>query len=261
MRRLGLVARFAVLSAVLITVLGIVLARSIGTAITNRNLASGRQTAVLVSRLAVQPRLSASELAHGLSTAQVDALNRSLRAGFFGRDVARIKIWNRDNRVVYSDDPNLIGKRFPSDDKLDDALDHRVTSSEVSNLTGAENAEDRSAGSKLLEVYTPIQFTAGGQVAGAFEIYLPYAPIAAGIHDDVLHLWVLLIAGLALLWAALSQIVLSTARAGCRHRCAATSTRRRTIRSPNSRTVRTSTRRPRPRFAKPSTRAVRSPCF
>ena len=38
MRRLGLVARFAVLSAVLIAVLGVVLARSIGTEITNRNL-------------------------------------------------------------------------------------------------------------------------------------------------------------------------------------------------------------------------------
>ena len=71
MRRLGLVARFAILSALLIGVLGVVLARSIETGIRNRNLASARQTAVLVSRLGVQPRLTPGQLARGLSPAEI----------------------------------------------------------------------------------------------------------------------------------------------------------------------------------------------
>jgi diguanylate cyclase (GGDEF)-like protein len=211
MRRLGLVAKFAILSALLIGVLGVVIARSIATGITNSNLASGRKTAVLVSRLGVQPRLTAAQLARGLSPAEVADLNGALRAGFFGRDVARIKIWNRDLRVVYSDDASLIGRRFPSSNELEAAFGGG-TKSEVSSLGKAENALDRSAGKKLLEVYTPIQFSAGAQPAGAFEIYLPYAPIAAGIHHDVQHLWLLLIAGLTLLWAALFRIVLSASR-------------------------------------------------
>ena len=45
------------MSALLIGVLGVVLARSIASRIEHRNIASARQTAVLVSRLAVQPRL------------------------------------------------------------------------------------------------------------------------------------------------------------------------------------------------------------
>src|SRR3954468_2715000 len=102
MRRLGLVAKFAILSAVLITVLGVVVARSIGSAITKRNLASGRQTAVLVSRLGVQPRLDAWQLDHGLAPSELVDLDHALHAGFIGRDVARIKIWNREHRVVYS---------------------------------------------------------------------------------------------------------------------------------------------------------------
>jgi diguanylate cyclase (GGDEF)-like protein len=210
MRRLGLVARFAIFSALLIGVLGIVLARSIATGIQNRNLASARQTAVLVSRLGVQSRLTPGQLVRGLSAADVIDLDRALRAGFLGRDVARIKIWNRDNRVVYSDDGSLIGQRFPSTDELDEALEGK-TESEVSNLTRAENTQERSNG-KLLEVYTPIRFAADQPPAGAFEIYLPYAPIAAGIHHDVLRLWMLLIGGLALLWTALFRIVLSASR-------------------------------------------------
>jgi diguanylate cyclase (GGDEF)-like protein len=211
LHRFGVVSRFAVLSAVLIGVLGVVLARSIETGIQNRNLASARQTAELVSRLGLQPRLSPGQLANGLSEAELSDLDGALRSGFLGRDVARIKIWNRDQRVIYSDDPTLIDRRFPISDELEAAFAGK-TVSEVSNLSRAENAQDHSTDHKLLEVYTPIQFAAGHRVAGAFEIYLPYAPIAAGIHDDVRHLWVLLIAGLALLWAVLFHLVFAAAR-------------------------------------------------
>jgi diguanylate cyclase (GGDEF)-like protein len=211
MRRLGLVARFAILSALLIGVLGVVLARSIASRIEHRNVASARQTAVLVSRLAVQPRLTRTQLARGLTPAEVADLDEALRAGFLGHGVSRIKIWNRDLRVVYSDNASLIGRRFPTNAEVDETLDGE-THSEVSNLAGEENAQDHSSDGKLLEVYTPIQFAAHQPVAGAFEIYLPYAPIAAAIHDDVMQLWILLISGLALLWAALFRIVLRASR-------------------------------------------------
>lgn len=160
------------MSALFIGVLGVVLARSIATGIQNRNLASGRQTAVLVSRLGVQPRLTPGKLTNGLTPAEVVDLDVALRAGFLGRDVARIKIWNRDLRVVYSDDASLIGRRFPATDELEAALAGE-TKSEVSNLTAAENAQERSTDHKLLEVYTPIRFAAEQVPAGAFEIYLP----------------------------------------------------------------------------------------
>jgi diguanylate cyclase (GGDEF)-like protein len=83
----------------------------------------------------------------------------------------------------------------------------------VSDLSDAENAQDRGAsGGKLLEVYTPLRFEAGDKPEGAFEIYLPYAPIAHAVHEDVLHLWVIIVAGLALLWLALFNIVFSASR-------------------------------------------------
>ena len=211
MRRLGLVARFAILSALLIGVLGGVLARSIETGIRHRNLASARRTAVLVSRLAVQPRLTPGRLARGLAPSEIVDLNQALRSGFLGRDVSRIKIWNRDLRVVYSDDAILIGKRYPSNEEVEKALGGE-TESEVTDLTREENAQDHNGDGRLLEVYTPIRFAADQPVAGAFEIYLPYEPIAAGIHHDVVRLWVMLIAGLALLWAALFRFVSGASR-------------------------------------------------
>jgi diguanylate cyclase (GGDEF)-like protein len=211
MRRVGLVFRFAVLSALLIAVLGGVLARSIETGIQRRDLASAGQTAVLISRLGVQPRLTADEMQNGLSPAQIQKLDSTLRGGILINDVVRIKIWNRDLRVVYSDDPSVIGKRFASDDEVAHALAGNTHAS-VSNLSSAENANDHTSGKKLLEVYTPIRFASSRPPSGAFEIYTPYGPVAAAIHHDVVHLWVLLIIGLALLWTALFRVVLAASR-------------------------------------------------
>ncbi len=211
MRRLGLVSRFAVLSALVIGVLGFALARIIGTEVTNRNLASARQTAVIVSRVVVQSRLTPDQLTHGLSPTAIAEVNRSLQPLLADGALARIKIWNTDARVVYSDDASINGRRFPSDDGLADALEGE-TSSEVSDLAGAENTQDRSSDDRLLEVYTPIRLSGDAKPEGAFEIYVPYAPIASGIHHDVLQVWVVLVAGLALLWLALSRIVLGASR-------------------------------------------------
>ena len=211
MRRLGLVARFAILSALLIGVLGVVLARSIETGIRNRNLASARQTAVLVSRLACSHGSLPAGWPEAWHPPRSSISTRRCAPVSWVATSSRIKIWNRDLRIVYSDDVNLIGKRYPSNDEIERALDGE-TESAISNPSRAENAQDPNGDERLLEVYTPIRFAADQPVAGAFEIYLPYEPIAAGIHDDVLHLWVMLIAGLALLWTALFRFVLGASR-------------------------------------------------
>src|SRR5438876_1017903 len=147
MRRLGLVARFAILSALLIGVLGVVLARSIESGIKKRNLESARQSAVLVSKLGVQSRLTPGRLAKGLAPSETIDLDHALHAGFLGRDVSRINIWNRDLRVVYSDDSKLIGRRFTSNEELEKALGGE-TESEISNLGDEKRAQDQGTPGK-----------------------------------------------------------------------------------------------------------------
>jgi diguanylate cyclase (GGDEF)-like protein len=136
----------------------------------------------------------------------VAALDRALAASLKGGQVARIKIWNSDSRVVYATDHSIIGKGFATvDDELEKALDGKPAS-DVDDLTKPENAGDRRFG-KLLEVYTPIRSPATGRVDGAFELYLPYRPIAAGIAHDTQRLYLFLAAGLTLLYLLLFRIV------------------------------------------------------
>ncbi|MGI8707596.1 MAG: putative bifunctional diguanylate cyclase/phosphodiesterase [Actinomycetota bacterium] len=76
----------------------------------------------------------------------------------------------------------------------------------MSDLEEDEEASERSFG-RLLEVYVPIYFSPSEEPAGAFEIYLPYEPIAASINEDVMQLRLWMLGGLALLYVILYRIV------------------------------------------------------
>ena len=210
MRRMSLVLRFALLSLAVILVLGFVFTKSSARTTTRRSLNSARDSAVLVSRLGIQPQLTPNGLAHGLAPVEVANLDRVLRSDEGNAAISRIKIWNRDHEVVYSDDPSLIGRRFQADDGLAQALRGHVTS-DVSDLSHAENASERHFG-KLFEVYVPIRFAGQKAPAGAFELYLPYAPIGSEIAKDNRQRNLLFAAGLALLWLVLLPVVWQASR-------------------------------------------------
>jgi len=178
--------------------------------ITQRALANARQSAVLLERGIVEPQLSATVLRTGLSKSRVRAIDRSLAASLASKQIARIKVWAESGRVVYATDHAVINHRFAVDDDLRKALSGG-TVSDVSNLTKAENITDRAFG-QLLEVYTPLRFGKSGRPAGAFELYLPYRPIAAAIKHDTTQLSLVLLAGLVVLYLALFRIVASASR-------------------------------------------------
>ncbi len=74
--------------------------------------------------------------------------------------IARIKLWDRSGRIVYSDDPRLIGARYhlgPND--LAEFRGSRAHA-EVSDLSKPENRLERGLG-KLLEVYVPVSTPSG----------------------------------------------------------------------------------------------------
>jgi predicted signal transduction protein with EAL and GGDEF domain len=204
--RLSLTGKVALLSLAPIVALGVALALVLRTQIVTRTLADATQSAGLVARLGVQPRISPNALARGLGPAGVNALDEQLRARSVGRDLARIKIWNNRGSIVYSDDHALIGRRPGESDELRNALAGRPNAAAVVTPTaGSETASEVGLG-RLVEVYVPLRFHPVERPAGAFEIYLSYAPIAAAIGSDERTIAILVAIGLALLWAVLFRI-------------------------------------------------------
>src|SRR5919204_3858198 len=111
--RVGLLGKFALASLVPILLLGLVLAHVLRGEIRQRALLNARQSAALLDHSLVQPQLSEAELRTGLNAARIHALDRILQPSLAGKQIARIKVWNRAGRVVYASEHAIIGKQFP----------------------------------------------------------------------------------------------------------------------------------------------------
>jgi two-component system NarL family sensor kinase len=90
--------------------------------------------------------------------------------------LVRVKIWNRNGTIVYSDEPRLIGSRYTLDEDDLAALDAGVIEAHVSDLSKPENRFERAQG-KLLEVYLPIRAPNGQRLL--FEGYFRYSAVSS----------------------------------------------------------------------------------
>ncbi|MBF4578053.1 sensor histidine kinase [Frigoribacterium sp. VKM Ac-2530] len=105
------------------------------------------------------------------------AMDDEVRDHVLSSSIVRVKIWDDTGRVVWSDEPALIDRRFTLDEDDLEALAAAGSGTgsgveaEVSDLTAAENEYERDRG-KLLEAYRAVE-TPGGQTL-LFEVYFRY---------------------------------------------------------------------------------------
>jgi signal transduction histidine kinase len=135
---------------------------------------NARDIAVAEARAGVVPDLT-DELVRGEPTALAN-LDGTVRGRLLNYRVVRIKVWDATGRIVYSDEPRLIGSRFPLAEDEQTALRTGMSHAEVSDLSRPENTFERSY-RKLLEVYVG-QRTPGGTPL-LFEAYLRYQSVAS----------------------------------------------------------------------------------
>src|SRR3954452_14982659 len=161
----GLLARFAVISAVLTVAVGLGLSQVLSAAIAQRAREQAEWTATVTLRLGVQSQLSRTDLANGFDPtrlATVEAAVRSAQSELQHRssavsdlDPVRLNIMNLAGTIVYSDDHDLIGTHSSSHEPPE-ALRGPV----VSGFAASADAAGEDDGQRpLLEVYVPMQFS------------------------------------------------------------------------------------------------------
>ena len=121
-------------------------------------------------------------------------------------EVVRVKVWDRDATVVWSDEPRLIGQRFVDNDELKEALAGEV-SVEVKTLGGREHAYERPSYTTLAEVYVPIFSKTTGQMVGVVEVYKNPLRLLATIQRARFVIWTLSLAGALILYLVLFPLV------------------------------------------------------
>jgi two-component system, NarL family, sensor kinase len=136
-------------------------------------------------------------------------VKRALEGAVLREPVVRVKIWTSDGRILWSDEPRLIGRRFPLGADELAALRAGRTNAEVSDLTRPENWFERHY-EKLLEVYLPIRGPGGRPLL--FESYSRFSSIAQSGRRQAEALALPLVGGLFLLWLATLPLAWRLAR-------------------------------------------------
>ena len=141
-----------------------------------------------------------------VTVANVDALvERDLRSR---EDILSVKVWAPDGTLAWTNlEPDRVGKRFPLEGHLGEAVLEGHGEAELESLGGGEaEAESRLGIDKVLEVYAPI-FDDTGAPIGAYEIYADSARLEATVSARSRELWLAVGAVFLLLYASLALLV------------------------------------------------------
>lgn len=126
----------------------------------------------LLARVVVEPALR-DELLTG-DPAAIAHLDGVVRRSVLTENRVRVKLWTADGRVVYSDEPRLIGLELGLSAEEAAALRDDRTVAELSPLEGEENRFERGAG-PLFEVYRRVVTPDGTPLL--FETYSRYSQL------------------------------------------------------------------------------------
>jgi signal transduction histidine kinase len=203
----GSIARFMLAGLVALAALGaggLLVLRPLGE---REAVDDARSLATLAGRGVVEPALTDAALDG--QPAALAMLDRVVQERVLSNDVVRVKIWTPDGRIVYSDEPQLIGRRFSLEADERDALTKGLTKAELSNVSDPENVFERDEGS-LLEVYLPIR-SPDGRMA-LFEVYRRQSAITASGRRILVAVAPVIGGALLLLWLVQVPLAWSMAR-------------------------------------------------
>jgi diguanylate cyclase (GGDEF)-like protein len=205
--RVSLLGRFGAMAFVVMAALGVAIGLVLKSQIEQRALAGAVNSARVMTSLAVQPNLERGDLRYPVSLRRLNELDRQLGTRFFAdNSIQTLKLFNREGRLVYSDDRTIVGGHAFPGGNVYTALDGEI----VRNLE--HGTDDSGSGERVLEVYVPVRLTPGSRPAGVLELYVSYDPVAADIREDLATVYLLLGGGLLILYATLFRIVAGASR-------------------------------------------------
>lgn len=136
----------------------------------------------------LRPKVGAD---YGVFTAKVEHLN-------LGPNVERVKIWNKDSCVVWSDEERIVGRSFPDNEELEKALSGKV-SSELFTREKTEHEFEKDGTDGMLELYVPIRSKPQGEVQVVFEVYLNLGFLYDNLGEQEKSIWFAVICGVLVL--------------------------------------------------------------
>lgn len=103
------------------------------------------------------------------------------------RDVLRANVFGQDRTILWSSDPQLIGRRFADNDELDDAMKGELVV-HAGRITASTQQKREHEGLNpsiefFVESYIPVKRPDGGQIVGVVELYKAPLALSEAINE------------------------------------------------------------------------------
>jgi diguanylate cyclase (GGDEF)-like protein len=193
---------FGIVSLVPIVVLGLAVAQSLRSSIRDRALDRAQQEAVVVSKLALEPQLSANDYESRVDAAKRYRMDEALSEGGLSKRIRGVVVRNAAGRVVYSSNRRLIGETLPATIQTKAALEGHVGS-------GTQRDEE---GNKVVATVAPLRAPGDAAPTGVAEILTDYRPVQDAVGADSRRTITILAAGLVALWVLLFAVTTAASR-------------------------------------------------
>lgn len=169
--RISLSQRFALTGSAVMLAAAVIVGVWVAGIIERNVVASTAGATALFMDSFIAPLTQELESADTLSIGPVRAIEEALsKESALGRRVVSVKVWKPGGLVAYAEDAELIGRRFPGSEELEEAFAGQVVS-ELDELEDEESAAERASGLSLLEIYSPIRKAWTGEVIAVVEFY------------------------------------------------------------------------------------------
>jgi len=174
--RMSLLTRFTFLSLLVTLVIAGVLAWRLESILESDILSDVASDTAEQAANILNMNLTAADLNGPLQGQRYNEVNSLIQGTLLSSNIVRIKIWNRNGQLVYSDDQEIVGRTFPISGELEEAFEGQVAT-EISSLDSDENISERGEYDQLFEVYVPLQPAGSQDILGVYEVYYDLASL------------------------------------------------------------------------------------
>jgi signal transduction histidine kinase len=215
LRGTSIVWRFAITSLIVFGLIGVGIAALRAGDLRASSEEAAQVRAELIAGSVIAPLLTPADIAAPIRGTRYAELERAIHE-FAIQDagVERVKIWRQDGMVLFSNDPEQVGRAPELEADLRAAFEGHVES-EISDLSKPENASERKLADQLFETYVPINLSGGdgsAEVDTVVEIYQDYSAIQQEIGRLNNTLTISLGVGLLALYVLLLPVMVGTTR-------------------------------------------------
>ncbi|OED01302.1 MULTISPECIES: sensor histidine kinase [unclassified Rhizobium] len=204
-RQFLLAGGFVALCAML--VVGSFVANLIENAVTRNSAAT---TALYVDSV-IAPLLPDMQTTQALDDTVTRALDETLGQGALGTRLYSFRLWRDDGTILYSNNKDLSGQRFPLSDSLRTAFSGRMVA-KFNRIDDVESVAERNSGKPLMEIYNPVLQPWSGKVVAVSEFYEIANDFEWSLTQARLLSWLVVALFTLTFFALLSIIVLRGSR-------------------------------------------------